>query len=139
MNQAESGPDNTSRAVDLQRQEPRTPMSRSKVLVTGGAGFIGSHLVEELLALGMEVRVLDDFSTGKRANLVGLGNGRFNPGKDFELVEGDIRDLDTVKRACAGMDAIFHQAALGSVPRSVEDPLTRHAVNVNGTLNVFLA
>ncbi len=109
------------------------------VLVTGGAGFIGSHLVEDLLERGIQVRVLDNFSTGKRPNLVGLGTGRWNAGKDFELMEGDIRDLETVHKAMAGMEAVLHQAALGSVPRSVADPITSHQVNVDGTLNVLLA
>lgn len=109
------------------------------VLVTGGAGFIGSHLVEALLDRGDVVRVLDNLSTGKRANLEGLGNGRWNPGTDFDLIEGDIRDLPLVAKAAGGMDIILHNAALGSVPRSVEDPMTTHQVNADGTLNVFLA
>jgi UDP-N-acetylglucosamine/UDP-N-acetyl-alpha-D-glucosaminouronate 4-epimerase len=110
-----------------------------KVLVTGGAGFIGSHLVEGLLERGDEVRVLDNLSTGKDENLRGLGSGRWDAGSDFEFVEGDIRDLDTVANAVSGVDFILHQAALGSVPRSVEDPITTQQVNANGTLNVFLA
>ncbi len=114
-------------------------ISSKRVLVTGGAGFIGSHLVEGLLQLGYEVRVLDDFSTGKRQNLIGLGNGKWSPGKDFELIEGDIRDPEAVRKATAGMHAVFHQAALGSVPRSVADPVTTHQVNADGTLNVLLA
>ncbi len=113
--------------------------SSKRVLVTGGAGFIGSHLVEGLLQLGHEVRVLDNFSTGKRDNLIGLGNGKWGPGKDFELIEGDIRDPKTVTQATAGMHAVFHQAALGSVPRSVAEPVTTHQVNADGTLNVLLA
>lgn len=110
-----------------------------RVLVTGGAGFIGSHLVEGLLQLGHEVRVLDNFSTGKSQNLIGLGNGLWSPGKDFEVIEGDIRDLETVCKAMAGMQAVFHEAALGSVPRSVADPVTTHQVNADGTLNILLA
>lgn len=110
-----------------------------KVLVTGGAGFIGSHLVERLLERGDQVRVLDNFSTGKRENLESLGNGRWRPGVDFDVIEGDIRDYKTVSRAIAGMDATLHQAALGSVIRSVQDPVTTQLVNANGTLNVFLA
>jgi len=110
-----------------------------KILVTGGAGFIGSHLVEGLLAREDQVRVLDNFSTGKRENLENLGNGRWRPDKDFEVIHGDIRDLDTVTRAATGVDAIFHEAALGSVPRSVEDPATTQHVNADGTLNVLLA
>jgi UDP-glucose 4-epimerase len=99
-------------------------------LVTGGAGFIGSHLVDELVRRGQRVRVLDDFSTGKRANLTGTS---------FELIEGDVRDLDTVRRAMVSVDYVLHQAALPSVPRSIADPATSHAVNATGTLNVLLA
>ncbi|MBM3301487.1 MAG: NAD-dependent epimerase/dehydratase family protein, partial [Deltaproteobacteria bacterium] len=109
------------------------------VLVTGGAGFIGSHLVEGLVLKGYRVRVLDNFSTGKRENLAFLGNGSISAGRDFEVIEGDIRDPATVDRAATGVEEIFHQAALGSVPRSVEDPATTHSVNGNGTLNVFVA
>ena len=112
---------------------------RRKILVTGGAGFIGSHLVEGLLEIGDEVRVLDNFSSGKRENLLGLGNGRWMPNRDFELIEGDIRDFETIHRATSGMDAVLHQAALGSVTRSVEDPMTTQEVNADGTLNVFSA
>ena len=102
------------------------------VLVTGGAGFIGSHLVEALVAAGAEVRVLDDFSTGFARNLDG-------PRDRIELVEGDIRDLETCRAACGGRRFVLHQAALGSVPRSLEDPATSLAVNVQGTANVFAA
>jgi len=109
------------------------------ILVTGGAGFIGSHLVEELLNRGDRVRVLDNFSTGKAENLEGLGHGRWKAGVDFEVLRGDIRDQDTLDRAVAGVDAILHQAALGSVPRSVEDPITTQRVNADGTLHVFQA
>jgi nucleoside-diphosphate-sugar epimerase len=109
------------------------------ILVTGGAGFIGSHLVEGLLEHEHQVRVLDNFSTGKRENLENLGNCRWQPHKDFEVIEGDIRDPETVAKAAAGVDAIFHEAALGSVPRSVEDPATTQHVNADGTLNVLLA
>ncbi len=109
------------------------------VLVTGGAGFIGSHLVEALLHRNYAVRVLDNFSTGKIENLEDLGNGRWKLGRDFELIEGDIRDEATVDRVVSGVQAILHQAALGSVPRSVEDPITTQQVNADGTLNVFQA
>jgi len=103
-----------------------------KVLVTGGAGFIGSNLVRALLARGDEVRVLDNFSTGNRANLAGLA-------QDVELVEGELRSYERVHNAVRGVEVVFHLGALGSVPRSVQDPLTSGAVNVEGTLNVLLA
>jgi UDP-glucose 4-epimerase len=103
-----------------------------KVLVTGGAGFIGSNLVRALLERGDEVRVLDNFSTGNRANLAGLAD-------DVELVEGELRSYERVHNAVRGVEVVFHLGALGSVPRSVQDPLTSGAVNVEGTLNVLLA
>ena len=99
-------------------------------LVTGGAGFIGSNLVRALLERGDDVRVLDNFSTGRRANLAGL---------DVEVVEGELRSYERVHAAVRGCELVFHQGALGSVPRSVQDPLTSSAVNVEGTLNVLLA
>lgn len=102
-----------------------------RVLVTGGAGFIGSHLVDALLGQGDTVRVLDNFSTGKLENLEAVRN-------EIELIEGDLCDLDTVRRAVTGVEVIFHLGALGSVPRSVADPLTTHQVNVNGTMNVLI-
>ena len=104
-------------------------MSR-KVLVTGGAGFIGSNLVRGLLERGDDVRVLDNFSTGNRRNLEGI---------DVEVVEGELRSYERVHNAVRGVDVVFHLGALGSVPRSVQDPLTTNAVNVDGTLNVLLA
>jgi nucleoside-diphosphate-sugar epimerase len=103
-----------------------------KTLVTGGAGFIGSNLVRALLARGDDVRVLDNFSTGNRANLAGLE-------RDVDLVEGDLRSYERVHAAVNGTEVVFHQGALPSVPRSVQDPLTTTAVNVEGTLNVLLA
>jgi UDP-glucose 4-epimerase len=99
-------------------------------LVTGGAGFIGSNLVEGLVQRGDRVRVLDDFSTGRRENLAGV---------PVELVVGDLRDPETVARAVAGVDGVFHQAALRSVPRSVDDPLGSNDVNVTGTLTLLMA
>lgn len=110
-----------------------------RILITGGAGFIGSHLVEACLERGYSVRVLDNFSTGKPANLQGLGDGVYEAGRDFEVVEGDIRDYSMVRGAMSGITAVLHQAALGSVPRSVKDPLTTQLVNADGALNVFLA
>ncbi len=110
-----------------------------KALVTGAAGFIGSHIVEGLLEAGHEVRVLDNLSTGKMENLKSLGAGKWEVGKDFEFIEADIRDFDSVAKAMKGVDKVTHQAALGSVPRSVEDPITTNQVNANGTLNIFIA
>ena len=101
-------------------------------LVTGGGGFIGSHLVDRLLAAGHSVRVLDNFATGHRANLADAGD-------DIELVEGDIQSYERVHTAVRGCTLVFHIAALPSVPRSIQDPLTSHASNVTGTLNVLLA
>jgi UDP-glucose 4-epimerase len=103
-----------------------------RALVTGGGGFIGSHLAAHLLEEGHEVRVLDNFATGRRSNVSAL-NG------DVELVEGDIQSYERVTKATAGCEVVFHQAALPSVPRSVQDPLTSNATNVIGTLNVLLA
>lgn len=104
------------------------------VLVTGGAGFIGSNLTEALLKQGDRVRVLDNFTTGKRENL--MFESSF---PDFEIMEGDIRELRICQGAMKNVDVVFHQAALPSVQRSVEDPLTSHLVNAEGTLNVLLA
>ena len=101
-------------------------------LVTGGAGFIGSHLVEELVQRGRHVRVLDNFSTGSAANLAGVAGA-------IEVVEGDITDPDTVRAAMRGVRRVFHQAALRSVPRSVDDPASSNHVNVHGTLTVLIA
>jgi nucleoside-diphosphate-sugar epimerase len=103
-----------------------------RYLVTGGAGFIGSHIVETLVERGDDVRVLDNLTTGKMENLEAVA-GR------FEFVEGDIRDPETCARAVKGMDHVLHQAALASVVRSVEDPLLTNAINVTGTLNLLLA
>ena len=105
-----------------------------KVLLTGGAGFIGSNLTDALLALGNEVTVLDNFSTGKRENLAHLAG---NPA--FTLIEGDIRDMETCRKAVAGKDFVFHEAALGSVPRSIKDPMTSTAVNILGFVNMLYA
>src|SRR5437763_333838 len=101
-------------------------------LVTGGAGFIGSHLVEALVERGHRVRVLDNFSTGDRANLDAVA-------ARVELLDGDITDLETVRKATRGAELVFHQAALASVPRSVANPLATHKACVDGTLNVLLA
>jgi UDP-N-acetylglucosamine 4-epimerase len=112
-----------------------TDISKSTFLVTGGAGFIGSNIVEYLLKFGVgKVRVLDNFSTGKFENIKDyLGDPR------FELVEGDIRDLQTCRDSVRGVDYVFHEAALGSVPRSIDDPVTTNAVNITGFLNMLVA
>lgn len=104
----------------------------SNYLVTGGAGFIGSNLVEELLTRGQSVRILDNFATGSRDNIYPFLN-------DIEVIEGDIRSLSTVFRAIDGVDFVLHQAALPSVPRSINDPVTTNEVNVTGTLNLLMA
>ncbi len=109
------------------------------VLVTGGGGFIGSNLVEALLRRGDDVRVIDNFATGRRENLAGAEGWAAAGGGRFELLEGDIRDGETVRRAVEGCDVVLHQAAIPSVARSVADPLTSHGVNVDGTLNLLLA
>jgi UDP-glucose 4-epimerase len=114
------------------RPYDRRKHPRVKVLVTGGAGFIGSNLASALLARGDEVRVLDNFSTGNRGNLAELGD-------DLEVLEGELRSYERVHNAVRGVELVFHQGALPSVPRSVHDPLTTSAVNVEGTLNVLLA
>jgi len=103
-----------------------------KFLVTGGAGFIGSNIVVELLKRGYSVRVLDNFSTGRRENI-----REFE--KDIELIEGDIRSDHTVNQVIKGIDVVLHQAALPSVPRSIADPITTNEVNVTGTLNLLYA
>jgi UDP-N-acetylglucosamine 4-epimerase len=118
----------------------RISAGRRRWLVTGAAGFIGSHLVEHLLALDQEVVGLDNFSTGKRANLEHVrrcvGEARW---AKLRFVEGDIRALDTCNAACASVDVVLHQAGLGSVPRSIDKPLRTHDSNVNGFLNILLA
>ena len=104
------------------------------ILVTGGAGFIGSHLIKSLLNLGAKVKCLDDFSTGKKANIEEFINHT-----SFELIEGDIRDFELCKKAVTGCDYVCHQAALGSVPRSLKTPLLTHSVNITGFLNIMEA
>jgi nucleoside-diphosphate-sugar epimerase len=104
----------------------------AKYVVTGGAGFIGSHLVEELLRRNETVRIADNFSTGRRENLP-------PPAANVELVEGDLADPEVARRAVAGCDFVVHQAAIPSVPRSIHDPMTSHRANVEGLLQVLLA
>lgn len=103
---------------------------KKKVLLTGGAGFIGSHIAEELLKKDYHVRIIDNFSTGKKENLKSFVG-------DVELIEGDIRDFNTVAKVVNGMQIVIHQAALPSVPRSISDPVTTNDVNVTGTLNLL--
>jgi nucleoside-diphosphate-sugar epimerase len=100
-------------------------------LVTGGAGFIGSHLAEELLRRGETVRVVDNLSTGKRQNIAHI--------RPVEFIEGDLADLDVARRAVKGIDYVLHQAAIPSVPRSVEDPITSNRANIDASLNVLVA
>ena len=101
-------------------------------LVTGGAGFIGSHIAEALVKRGDRVRVLDNLSTGKRENMAHIAG-------EIEFIEGDIRDYDITRRAMEGVNIVFHEAAIPSVPRSVKDPQFNHENNVNGTFNVLMA
>ena len=105
-----------------------------RILVTGGAGFIGSNLSEKLLELGSHVTVLDNFATGHRHNIQ-----KFLDNERFELIEGDIRNFDDCTKACEGKDFVLHQAALGSVPRSISDPITSNEVNVGGFVNMLTA
>ncbi|WP_272152061.1 SDR family oxidoreductase [Tenacibaculum aiptasiae] len=109
-------------------------ISGKKILVTGGAGFIGSNLCEVLLDKNNQVVCLDNFATGKRENIESLKNNA-----DFVLIEGDIRNLEDCKKAVEGVDYVLHQAALGSVPRSIKDPITSNDVNVGGFLNMLIA
>lgn len=111
----------------------------SLYLVTGGAGFIGSHLTEALLKRGDRVRVLDDFSSGQMENLAGLETGPFGSGAAVEVLEGDIVDAALCHRAAEGVTGVLHEAAQVSVPRSVEDPVRSYDVNVTGTLNLLEA
>lgn len=108
--------------------------SKKKILITGGAGFIGSNLCEYFLSKGYAVVCLDNFATGHRHNLAD-----FRDDKDFNLIEGDIRSLETCQKAVEGVDYVLHQAALGSVPRSINDPITSNEVNVSGFLNMLVA
>ncbi|MDG1328929.1 MAG: SDR family oxidoreductase [Flavobacteriaceae bacterium] len=109
-------------------------LSKKKILVTGGAGFIGSNLCEELLHLGNKVVCLENFATGKRENIKEFLND-----PNFALIEGDIRKLEDCLKATKGVDYVLHQAALGSVPRSIKDPITSNEVNVSGFLNMLVA
>ncbi|MBU8901352.1 MAG: SDR family oxidoreductase [Victivallales bacterium] len=109
-------------------------IENSKILVTGGAGFIGSNLIEVLLEQNNKVVCLDNFMTGKHENIEAFLNN-----SDFILLEGDIRDLAICRKACEGVDYVLHQAALGSVPRSLEDPMTSAEINISGFVNIIFA
>ncbi len=109
-------------------------IKNKNILVTGGAGFIGSNLVEELLHLGNIVTCLDNFATGKRENIQ-----PFLSNPNFTLIEGDIRDLETCRKAVKNQEYVLHEAALGSVPRSINDPITTNDVNISGFLNMLVA
>lgn len=109
-------------------------LKNKKILITGGAGFIGSNLSEALLKIGAQVTVLDNFATGYKHNIQ-----PFLSNTDFTLIEGDIRDLETCRKACENKDFVLNQAALGSVPRSINDPITTNDVNVGGFLNMLVA
>jgi UDP-N-acetylglucosamine/UDP-N-acetylgalactosamine 4-epimerase len=137
MNGGAASPDAAAcrwaQVVDELRRRPR------RWLVTGAAGFIGSHLVEALLGMGQEVVALDNFSTGTRENLACAGGAAAEGGARLRLIEGDVRDPDACARACLGVDAVLHQAALGSVPRSFHDPQATHASNVDGFFTLLTA
>lgn len=107
---------------------------QKNILITGGAGFIGSNLCEKLLEIGANIVCLDNFSTGHKKNIEPFINN-----EKFTLIEGDIRDLDTCQKACKNIDYVLHEAALGSVPRSLKDPITSNEVNVSGFLNMLVA
>ena len=109
-------------------------LSNKKILVTGGAGFIGSNLCEALLEKGNKVVCLDNFATGKRENIKEFLND-----SNFTLIEGDIRKLEDCLKATNDIDYVLHQSALGSVPRSIKDPITSNEVNVSGFLNMLVA
>src|SRR5437763_10958468 len=107
-------------------------MATARYLVTGGAGFIGSHIAGALLDSGQSVRILDNLATGREGNLAALK-------QRAEFMQGDLRNFDTVRDAMQGIEVVFHQGALASVPRSISDPITTLETNINGTQNVLLA
>ena len=109
-------------------------ITNKNILITGGSGFIGSNLCEELLKQGNYVVCMDNFATGKRENIT-----PFLDNPKFRLIEGDIRNLNDCLNACSGVEYVLHQAALGSVPRSIKDPITTNEVNINGFLNMLVA
>ena len=126
----------TTRYQQLREQLAASP---KRWLVTGVAGFIGSNLLEDLLGLGQTVVGLDNFSTGHRANIADALSAQWQQAHNFSLIEGDIRDAGTCRRACEGVDYVLHHAALASVPRSISEPAENHAVNVDGFINMLTA
>ena len=114
--------------------KPEYKLKNKKILVTGGAGFIGSNLCEYLLNCGADVTCLDNLSTGFRHNIE-----EFLDSPNFNFIQGDIRDLETCQKACKNQEFVLHQAALGSVPRSIKDPIKSNEVNVSGFLNMLVA
>ncbi len=114
--------------------KPEFKLKNKNILVTGGAGFIGSNLCEYLLQCGANVSCLDNFSTGYRHNIEDLMSN-----SNFKLIEGDIRDIETCQKSCKNQEFVLHQAALGSVPRSLNDPITTNQVNVSGFLNMLIS
>ena len=112
----------------------KNKLENTKILITGGAGFIGSNLVEYFLKQNNEIVCLDNLSTGHKKNIVNFFNN-----KNFSFFEGDIRDLGTCRKAIRDCEYVFHQAALGSVPRSIKDPATTNSVNIDGFLNMLIA
>jgi UDP-N-acetylglucosamine 4-epimerase len=126
--------------TDFEALQQRLKDQRFTWLVTGGGGFIGSHLTGHLLQMGQNVVVFDNFSTGYESNLDIVRADQTGDSSDLlTVVDGDVRDLDLCRKVCEGCDHILHQAALGSVPRSIDDPVSSHASNVTGTVNLFTA
>jgi len=126
--------------TSYEQLQSRLRVQPARWLVTGGAGFIGSHLVETLLAMGQEVVMMDSLITGRRENIDNvLSRTHAEARGKFRFIKGDVRELDDCRRACEGTDYVLHQAGLGSVPRSLERPADTHAANVTGTLHMLMA
>jgi UDP-N-acetylglucosamine 4-epimerase len=131
----------SERVIPLHYRRVREQLAANpkRWLITGVAGFIGSNLLDELLGLGQYVVGLDNFSTGYRGNMNDVRAAHPLAAERFSFIEGDIRDIDACRAACAGVDYVLHQAALASVPKSIEEPLVTHAVNVDGFVNMLVA